>query len=185
MRAAPAKNRNRSTQTAISSIAAPTGLPAFCALEPAELVAARLEGVGDLEEEQRAVLRRRVLPGLEGRLGGVRPRDRRPRRRDAGTLAMTWPFAGFSMSSVSPLADSTNSPPMSCWYVLTRSITSVTRVSSTVFVVEFRGRGAVAARKSHGYGHHSRAPRRFGPARSDIAPTGGAACRPDCPGPTA
>ncbi len=41
------------------------------ALEPAELVAARLEGVGDLEQEQRAVLRGRLLPGLERRVGGL------------------------------------------------------------------------------------------------------------------
>ena len=42
-RAAPAKNRKRSTQTAISSIAAPTGLPALARLEPAELVGRGIE----------------------------------------------------------------------------------------------------------------------------------------------
>ena len=54
---------------AISSMAAPTGLPAFGALEPAELVGLGLERIGDLEQQQRAVLRRRLLPGLEGRRG--------------------------------------------------------------------------------------------------------------------
>ena len=38
---------------------------------------------------------------------------------------MTLPSAGFSTSSVSPDAESTHSPPMNCWYVLTRSRTSV------------------------------------------------------------
>ena len=41
------------------------------ALEAAELVALGLERVGDLEEEQRAVLGRRLLPRREGRLGGI------------------------------------------------------------------------------------------------------------------
>ena len=34
---------------------------------------------------------------------------------DAWTRAMTVPSAGFSTSSSSPDAESTHSPPMSCW----------------------------------------------------------------------
>ena len=41
------------------------------ALEPAQLVRPGLERVRDLQQDQRAVLGRRVLPGLEGGLGGV------------------------------------------------------------------------------------------------------------------
>jgi hypothetical protein len=68
VRAAPAKKRNRSTLVDISSIAAPTGFPAFA------LVGSGLELVGELEQEQRAVLRGRLLPGFEclrGRLHGA------------------------------------------------------------------------------------------------------------------
>ena len=49
----------------------PDRLAGVGALESAELVGPRLEGVGDLEQEQRAILRGRLLPGLEGGLGGV------------------------------------------------------------------------------------------------------------------
>ena len=45
-------------------------------LEPAELVGRGLEGVGDLEQDQAAVLGRRLLPRLERRRGGFdRPVD--------------------------------------------------------------------------------------------------------------
>ncbi len=41
------------------------------ALQPAELVGPRIERVGDLEEQQRAILRGRLLPRRERRLGRV------------------------------------------------------------------------------------------------------------------
>ena len=45
-------------------------------LEPAELVGVRLEGIGDLEQDQAAILRRRLAPGLERLVGGLdRPVD--------------------------------------------------------------------------------------------------------------
>ena len=62
--------------TGISSIAAPTGLPAFLRLEPAELVGPRLDGVGELQQRQAALLGRGLAPGLEGGFGGFdRPVD--------------------------------------------------------------------------------------------------------------
>ena len=39
--------------------------------------------------------------------------------------AMSLPLAGFSTSSVAPLALSTHEPPMNCWRVVTDSMTSV------------------------------------------------------------
>ena len=44
-------------------------LAAVAALEAAELVGARLDGIGELQEQEAAVLGRAVLPGLEGRRG--------------------------------------------------------------------------------------------------------------------
>ena len=63
-RAAPAKKRNRSAHTAISSMAAPTGLPALALSRRPSSSALASSAVGDLEQEQRAVLRGRLLPGL-------------------------------------------------------------------------------------------------------------------------
>ena len=119
-RAAPAKNRNRSTHTEISSIAAPTGLPAFWLSSRPISSAARLERVGDLEQDQAAVLGRRLLPGLECLRRRRRPRGRRPRRssRDFGDDLAVGRVLDVE---VSPAAASTNSPPMNCWYVFTRS----------------------------------------------------------------
>ncbi len=47
------------------------GLAGIRALEPAQHVGVRLEGVGDLEHQQGAILRRRLLPGLERGRGGA------------------------------------------------------------------------------------------------------------------
>jgi hypothetical protein len=49
----------------------PDRLSGIRALESTELVGLGLERIGDLEEQQRAVLRRGLLPALERRLGGV------------------------------------------------------------------------------------------------------------------
>ena len=61
-------------------------LAGVCTLEPPELVGLRLERVGDLEQQQRAVLRCRVLPFLErGGRGVDSPVDVLLRaRRDVG-----------------------------------------------------------------------------------------------------
>ena len=110
-RAAPAKNRKRSTQTVISSIAAPTGLPAFWLSRRPELVGPSLEGVRELEQEQAAVLRRGVLVGLEGRVRGVdRAVDVLLRR--CGDLGDDLPLAGILDVERLAARDSTNSPPM-------------------------------------------------------------------------
>ena len=49
----------------------PDRLAGVRALEPTEHVGLGLEGVGDLEQQERAVLRRRLLVRLEGRRGGL------------------------------------------------------------------------------------------------------------------
>ena len=113
MRAAPAKNRNRSTHTVISSIAAPTGLPAFwLSSRPSSSARASSES---------AILRRSRLRScgvvffqLWNAVSAASTARFTSSAADAGTLAMTWPFAGFSMSSVSPLAESTALPPIDC-----------------------------------------------------------------------
>ena len=70
-RAAPAKNRNRSTQVSDLVDRGAHRLARVLALEPADLVGRGLERVGDLEEDQAPVLRRRLLPGRERLLRGV------------------------------------------------------------------------------------------------------------------
>ena len=70
-RAAPAKKRKRSAQTAISSMAAPTGLPALALSSRPSSSALASMRVGDLQQEQGSILRGRLLPGLEGGLGRV------------------------------------------------------------------------------------------------------------------
>jgi hypothetical protein len=57
-------------------MAAPTGLPAFRLSSRPSSSPLASEEVGELQEHQRAVLRRRLLVRLEGRRGGVdRPVD--------------------------------------------------------------------------------------------------------------
>ena len=113
-RAAPAKNRKRSAQTAISSIAAPTGLPAFAdSSRPSSSLEASSES---------AIFRRSRLRSwgvvcfhVWNAVSAAFTARSTSSFADAGTFAMTWPLAGFSTSSVSPDAASTNWPPMNCW----------------------------------------------------------------------
>src|SRR5512143_3381234 len=124
-RAAPAKKRRLSTVTGTSSIAAVTGLPAFLdssrpissarASRPsASLSSARLRSCGVLCcQVSKAVAAASTARSTSSAF-------------EAGTLAMTLPSAGFSTSRVAPDAESTHWPPVNCWYVLTRSRTSVT-----------------------------------------------------------
>ena len=146
-RHAPAKKRRRSTTTGISSIAAPTGLPAFwldssrpssSAFAPratsAILSSARLRSCG-----------RRVLPRLEG---GRRRVDGavdvlRPRRRDVGDDLVRRP--GSRRRASRPRRRRPTAPPMNCWYVLTRSRVSVTGASTgTLLANPTAGRDASA-----------------------------------------
>ena len=113
-REAPAKNRKRSAQTVISSIAAPTGLPALAdSSRPSSSAAASSESaiLSRIRLRSWGVVFRHVWNAVSAALTARSTSS----FADAGTLAMTWPFAGFSMSSVSPDAASTNWPPMNCW----------------------------------------------------------------------
>ena len=65
-RAAPAKNRIWSTIGGISSLAVSAcGLPVFSASSFDELLGARLDRVGELQQRLLPLGRRRVAPGLE------------------------------------------------------------------------------------------------------------------------
>ena len=75
MRAAPAKNRIWSTIGGISSLRIRRdGFPEFSHLAVDDLLGAGLDGVGDAEQGERTLRRRRVAPRLErvgGRVHGV------------------------------------------------------------------------------------------------------------------
>ena len=127
-RQAPAKKRNRSELVAISSMAAPIGLPvwldssrpsssAFASMMSAILSSARLRVWG--------VVRLQVSKAASA-ASTARSTSSWP---EAGTCATTSSVAGFSTASVSPDAESTHWPPMNCWYVLTGFRVSVTRAS--------------------------------------------------------
>ncbi len=94
-RAAPAKKRRLSTMAVTSSTAAASGLPQLRLSRRAQLVGPGLDGVGQLEQHEAAILRRAVLPAAR------RPRPLPCATRstssgpEAGTLAMAWPLAGF------------------------------------------------------------------------------------------
>jgi len=124
-RAAPAKKRRLSTITGISSIAAPTGLPAFrlssrpsssarASIASASLSRARLRSWG--------VVCCHVSNALAAALT-TRSTSSGP---DAWTWPITWPLAGFSTARVWPPALSTQAPPMNCWRVVVFSRVSVT-----------------------------------------------------------
>jgi hypothetical protein len=146
-RAAPAKNRRLSTMTGISSMAAATGLPAFfdsrrpissarASMASASLRSARLRSWGV------------VLPQVSKAASAAFAARSTSSAPEAWTLAMTVPSAGFSTSSVSPDAESTHSPLMNCWYVFTRSATSVISGASSGLGDGFVGKS----------GHRSPAP---------------------------
>ncbi len=93
MRAAPAKNRIWSIIGGISSDAvSPSGLPVFSRLGRDELVGARLEGVGDLQQRELTFARRGVAPRLERGLRGPTGRGRRRPgpRRPTGRTPRRW-----------------------------------------------------------------------------------------------
>ena len=113
-RPAPAKKRRLSTTTGISSMAAPTGLPAFfdssrpsssarASIASASLSIIRLRSWGvvccQVSKARAAALAARSTSSAP----------------EAWTWAMTWPLAGFSTASVSPPALSTQAPSMNCW----------------------------------------------------------------------
>ena len=111
---APAKKRNRSELTDISSMAAPTGFPvwldssrpsssAFASRMSAILSSARLRAWGVV----RLHVSKAVSAASTARSTSTWPED--------GTWATTVPSAGFSTASVSPDAASTHLPPMNCW----------------------------------------------------------------------
>ena len=127
-RQAPAKKRNRSELTAISSTATPTGLPvwldssrpsssAFASRMSAILSNARLRAWGVV----RLQVSKAASAASTARLTSSWP--------EAGTCATTSYVAGFSTARVSPDTESTHWPPMNCWYVLTGFRVSVTRAS--------------------------------------------------------
>ena len=113
-RAAPAKNRNRSTQVRISSIAAPTGLPAFwLSSRPISSAAASSESaiLSRIRLRSCGVVFFQVAYACSAALTARSTSS----AALPGTLAITWPVAGFSTSMVSPEAASTKEPPMNCW----------------------------------------------------------------------
>ena len=124
----PAKKRNRSAQTADLVDGGADRLAGVRALEPAELVGVRVERVGDLEQQ------RASGPAASSSSRSRRPspprrrRGRRPpgARRDVGDDLVVGRVDRRRPSR--PSAASTNSPPMNCLYVLTRSRVSVTGV---------------------------------------------------------
>src|SRR3954451_8789604 len=124
-RHAPAKKRNRSTLTAISSIAAWTGLPAFWLSRRPNSSArdSRASAIFSSIRLRSCGVVCRHVSNADAAAFAARSTSSLP---DAGVCATTSPVAGFSTSSVSPDAASTNSPPMNCWYVFTRSSVSVT-----------------------------------------------------------
>ena len=112
-RAAPAKKRRLSTTTGISSIAAPTGLPAFFdSRRPSSSARASMASasLSSIPLRSAGVVCRQVSKAVAAAFA-ARSTSSAP---DAWTLAMTLPSAGFSTSSVSPDAESTHSPPMNC-----------------------------------------------------------------------
>ena len=112
-RDAPAKNRNRSAQTAISSMAAPTGLPAL-ALSSRPSSSARASSASAIlsrsSERSCGVVFFQLWKAVSAALTARSTSS----FELAGTLAMTWSSAGLMTSAVRPSAASTNSPPMSC-----------------------------------------------------------------------
>jgi hypothetical protein len=70
-------------------------------LEPAQLVARRVERAGD-PQEMRLRSWGVVFLHVWNAVSAALTARSTSSADDAGTLAMTWPFAGFSMSSVSP-----------------------------------------------------------------------------------
>src|SRR5437773_6208843 len=123
-RAAPAKNRRLSTTTGTSSIAAPTGLPAFwLSSRPISSTRASIASASFRSAPDRSA-------GVaEPQAGNALSAAWTARSTSSaplfGTRAITWSLAGLITSSVSPDAESAHSPPMNCLYVLTRSSVSV------------------------------------------------------------
>ena len=79
-------------------------------LEGDQLLAARLDGVGDAEQRQRALRRRRVPPALERRPRRRASRRRRRRATTAAPCRTTVPVAGSTTSVVCPPSASTRAP---------------------------------------------------------------------------
>jgi hypothetical protein len=109
----------------ISSIAAPTGLPALAdSRRPISSAAASSESA--IFSSSRLRSWGVVSFHVANACSAASTARSTSSLDDPGTLAMTSPLAGFSTSMVSPDAASTKSPPMNCWYVFTRSSVSVT-----------------------------------------------------------
>ena len=112
-RHAPAKKRNRSAQTAISSIAAPTGLPALALSRRPSSSAFDLRASATLSrssERSCGVVFFQVSNAVAAALTARSTSS----AELAGTFAMGLSLAGLMTSAVRPSAASTNEPPMSC-----------------------------------------------------------------------
>ena len=112
-RAAPAKKRNRSAQTPISSMAAPTGLPAFAlsSRPSTSALASRASATLSSSSDRSCGV---VFFQVSNAVAAAATARSTSSVELAGTLAMTWSLAGLMTSAVRPSAASTNSPPMNC-----------------------------------------------------------------------
>ncbi len=122
-RAAPAKKRRVSDIAGGSSFATHQGFPTFWDSSARELLGVLVDDVCECEEELHPVLRRLDCHSLQAFVAASTALSTSS-AVPAGTSAMTSPVAGFRTSIVSPLDDSTHSPPMNCFTWVTETLTA-------------------------------------------------------------
>ena len=121
-RAAPAKKRRLSAITAGSSFATHHGFPTFC--DSSRASSSAFSSITSARPSRSSIRSLGVLPrhSLQAFLAASTARSTSS-ALELGTSAITSPDAGLRTSIVSPLDDSTKSPPMNCLCCVTDTLT--------------------------------------------------------------